>query len=109
MKEKRKIRYWIKWMIKDPKDFRGYLSELTYILKRKHDPRCLLGMHKPEMSITWYYEPDWYCARCDEQDALNWRNRYVFWASVHTMHPVAWPFVIISSVQYWWDDRTHNE
>lgn len=73
------------------------------------DIRCLLGAHKVVRDITWYYEPDYYCDRCDKQDAMNLRTRYVFWAQMHTMNPLAWPFVIVASIQYWWYDRTHDD
>jgi hypothetical protein len=109
---KNTIKYWVKWMIQDPnrvEDFRGNLEELLYVIKKKPNPLCWLGMHKIVRDITWYYEPDFYCARCDEQDATNWRIRYTDWASMHSMHPFAWPFTLYYSIVYWWYDKTHPE
>jgi hypothetical protein len=112
VREKQQIRYWVKWMIKDPhraENLRGNLEELIYVIKHKpRNPLCWLGMHKVVVDTTWYYEPDYYCARCDKQDAYNLRTRYAFWASIHTMHPAAWPFVIYYSIIYWWYDKTHE-
>lgn len=88
--EQRKVWYWIKYIL-ESRDW-GARYELVYILKRKIKyPLCMLGMHKVVWDITWYYAPDSYCDRCDEQDATNWRIRYGYWASMHTMNPFAWP------------------
>lgn len=109
MREKNTLLYWFKLMITGP-DRLGMWEEFKYIFKHKTwDPRCLIGAHKLDQSYTWYYEPDWYCTRCDEQDAKNLRWRYLDWASLHTMHPFAWPFVIYASIHNWWWERTHNE
>jgi hypothetical protein len=108
LKEKRTIRYWIKWASKNPKDILYSLEEIKYILKYKHHPRCLLGFHKAVSSTTWYYEPDWYCAICDEQDVFPVLDRYASWSSVHTMNPFAWPWVLYASIRYWWEDRNNS-
>jgi len=67
---------------------------------------CKLGLHdiKYGHSDIWYYH-DTVCVRCEEKGIQHVLTRYINWAELHTMHPLAWPYVIIFSVVIWWDDR----
>jgi len=66
---------------------------------------CKLGFHKIVVDRTWYYVPDVYCERCGTENVYTLLERYCIWASLHTMNPFAWPFVLWYSIIFWWEDR----
>ena len=99
--KKRQIRYWVKYLFTEPKYWRSTLEEIRYVIKHKPNPLCWLGFHK----IKWdydnmYYSPESFCMRCDEMDVRSYWMRYEDWSSYHTMHPLAWPWLIYMNLRF---------
>lgn len=44
-----------------------------------------------------------------EEPEYTRRERYVMWASLHTLNPFAWPWVIYMSILIYRDKRAHKD